>query len=68
MMMKKKAMMMKKKASEDELTEALENAEVAEEADLSVGSDETEDEMTSTRAALIDFVYNRLGKTLDKGE
>ena len=64
----KKDMMMKKKASTDELTEALENAEVAEEADLSVGSDETEDEMTSTRAALIDFVYNRLGKTLDKGE
>lgn len=69
--MKKKeemAMMMKKKASENELSEALENVEVAEEADLSVGSDETEDEMASTRAALVDFVYNRLGKTLDKGE
>ena len=63
----KKDMMAKKKASED-LTEALENVEVTEEANLTVGSDESEDEMTSTRAALIDFVYNRLGKTLDKGE
>ena len=63
----KKDMMEKKKASED-LTEALENVEVTEEANLTVGSDESEDEMTSTRAALIDFVYNRLGKTLDKGE
>jgi hypothetical protein len=62
------AMMMKKKASEEELTEALENVEVTEEANLTVGSDESEDAMTSTRAALIDFVYNRLGKTLDKGE
>lgn len=60
---------MKKKASEEEeLSEALENVEVAEEADITVGSDESEDEMESTRAALIDFVYNRLGKTLDKGE
>jgi len=71
-MMKKEeeeAMMMKKKmASEEELTEALENAEVAEDTELTVGSDESEDEMASTRAALIDFVYNRLGKTLDKGE
>lgn len=69
-MMKKEeeAMMMKKKASEDELSEALENAEVAEETDITVGSEEPEDEMSTTRAALIDFVYNRLGKTLNKGE
>lgn len=64
----KKEMMMKKKASEEDLSEALENVEVAEEATITVGSDESEDSMESTRAALIDFVYNRLGKTLDKGE
>ena len=62
------AMRMNKKASQEELTEALENVEVAEEANVTVGSDESEDTMTSTRAALVDFVYNRLGKTLDKGE
>jgi hypothetical protein len=60
--------LMKKMKGSEELTEALENAEVAEDTDLTVGSDESEDEMVSTRAALIDFVYNRLGKTLDKGE
>ena len=66
----KKEMMMKKKASEEEdLAEALENVEVAEEVVPAVGSDESEEEMGSTRAALINFVYNRLGKTLDnKGE
>lgn len=64
----KKEMMKKKASEEEELSEALENVEVAEEADITVGSDESEDEMESTRAALIDFVYNRLGKTLDKGE
>lgn len=65
---KKAKEMMKKKASEEELSEALENVEVAEEADITVGSDESEDEMVGTRAALVDFVYNRLGKTLNKGE
>lgn len=66
---KEEEAMMKKKASEEEeLSEALENVEVAEEADITVGSDESEDTMESTRAALVDFVYNRLGKTLDKGE
>lgn len=62
-----KAMMPKKKASED-LSSALENVEVANEPVLTVASDSVEDEMNTTRAALIDFVYNRLGKTLDKGE
>jgi chemotaxis protein histidine kinase CheA len=69
--MKKKdeeeAMMMKKKASEN-LSEALENVQSNEEVDLSVGSDDTEEELNNTRAALVDFVYNRLGKTLNKGE
>jgi hypothetical protein len=58
---------MKKKASED-LSEALENVQSNEEVDLSVGSDDTEEELNTTRAALVDFVYNRLGKTLNKGE
>ena len=61
------AMTMKKKASED-LSEALENVQSNEEVDLSVGSDDTEEELNTTRAALVDFVYNRLGKTLNKGE
>ena len=60
------AMMMKKKASED-LSEVLENAEASEDADLSVGSDSSEeDDSDSTTAALIEFVYSRLGKTLNK--
>ena len=57
----------KKKASED-ISEALETAELDEEAiSLSVGSNE-ETQVESTRAALIDFVYSRLGKKFNKGE
>lgn len=60
------AMMMKKKASED-LSEVLENVEASEDADLSVGSDSSEeDDSDSTTAALVEFVYSRLGKTLNK--
>jgi hypothetical protein len=70
MMMKKKeeeAMMMKKKmASESEdISEALETAEPSEEVDLTVASEEV-NELENTRAALVDFVYNRLGKTPNK--
>lgn len=50
--------------SEDETSEAsaiLDTVEVAEEVSLAVGGEE-ESEAHNTRAALIDFVYSRLGK------
>jgi hypothetical protein len=65
--MEEEAMMMKKKASE-ETADVLETAETEETIDLSVGSEETVSEAENTRAALVDFVYNRLGKKLNKGE
>lgn len=67
--MKKKdeeAMMKKKMASED-ISDVLETAEPSEEVDLSVASEEV-NELENTRAALVNFVCNRLGKTLNKGE
>lgn len=68
--MKKKdeeAMMKKKMASKSEdLSEVLDTAEPSKEVDLSVASEE--DELENTRAALVNFVCNRLGKTLNKGE
>jgi hypothetical protein len=73
MMMKKEdkkedAMKMKKMASEEAAAdvEILEQAEAEEEVDLSVGAEEDNSEAENTRAALLDFVYNRLGK--NKGE
>lgn len=71
--MKKKeeeeAMMKKMKAEEvEDVSEALETAEPETNVDLSVGSDANDGELENTRAALVDFVYNRLGKTLNKGE
>jgi len=68
--MEEEAMMMKKKASEDNSfeSEVLETAETEETIDLSVGNEETASEVENTRAALVDFVYNRLGKKLNKGE
>jgi len=68
-----------KKKEEEKKTEAeveeteevdasvLEDVELADDADLSVGS-EVSEEVENTRAALVDFVYNRLGKTNQKGE
>jgi ribosomal protein S25 len=53
--------------SEEVDASVLEDVELAEEADLSVGS-EVSEEVENTRAALVDFVYNRLGKTNQKGE
>ena len=48
--------------------EVLENVEVEEGVDLSVGS-EDDSEVDSTRASLVDFVYSRLGKQQsNKGE
>jgi hypothetical protein len=54
----------------EDVSLALENVETNDqEIDLSIGS-ETESEMQNTRAALVDFVCNRLGKKLNnnKGE
>ena len=52
----------KKKASENSADPAvLDTVEVVEDVNLSVGG-EVESEITSTRAALVDFVYSRLGR------
>ena len=53
--------------SEEVDASALDDVELEEDADLSVGS-EVSEEVENTRAALVEFVYNRLGKTNTKGE
>lgn len=60
-----KDMKEKKKASEAEAADPsiLETAEVEEEVNLGVGG-EAESSVENTRAALVEFVYSRLGKTL----
>ena len=61
--------LMKQQASEEGIENVLETAETEEAVALSVGSEESaNNEVETTRAALIDFVYNRLGKKLNKGE
>lgn len=50
-----------------DIAEALENVETTEESVPAVGGSDIS-EVESTRAALVDFVYNRLGKNLNKGE
>lgn len=63
------AMMMKKASEASVDSNALENVETEEATvDLSVGTDSAVSEVENTRAALVDFVYNRLGKKLNKGE
>lgn len=58
----------KKKASEEIADESvLETAEPEQTVELGVGG-EAETEVSNTRAALVDFVCSRLGKTLNKGE
>jgi hypothetical protein len=58
----------KKKASEEIADESvLETAEPEQTVELGVGG-EPETEVSNTRAALVDFVCSRLGKTLNKGE
>jgi hypothetical protein len=57
----------KEEASQEVDASVLENVEVEQEIDLSVGGNAST-EIESTRAALVDFVYNRLGKKLNKGE
>jgi hypothetical protein len=68
--MEEEAVMMKKRASEETVadSEVLETAETEETIDLSVGNENAVSEVENTRAALVDFVYNRLGKKLNKGE
>lgn len=65
--MNKALMMRKPMANENEAEEALDNIEAETELDLSAGSDSSET-VNTTRAALVDFVCARLGKTLNKGE
>jgi hypothetical protein len=61
----KEEMKDKKKASEAEAADPaiLETAEVEEEVNLGVGG-EVDSSAENTRAALVEFVYSRLGKTL----
>jgi hypothetical protein len=65
--MEEEAAVMKKRASEEE-SQVLETAETEDTVNLSVGSESEVSEVENTRAALVDFVYNRLGKKLNKGE
>jgi hypothetical protein len=60
----------KVESSQNQDESVLENAEVNNDLNLSVGSDSTnvEDEINSTRAALVDYVCSRLGTKLNKGE
>jgi hypothetical protein len=74
-MSKNKMVEDKEEEEEDEESDAssktdssvLDNVEVDQNIDLSVGGDAGE-EIENTRAALVDFVYHRLGKKLNKGE
>ena len=69
----KEALEKKKKEEEskaedfDTAEEILEEVEETEALDLTVGG-EDDSEMNTTSAALIEFVYSRLGKKLNKGE
>jgi hypothetical protein len=49
-----------------DITEILENVEETTDISITVGGEE--DHVENTRAALVDFVYARLGKKLNKGE
>jgi hypothetical protein len=58
-----------KKAQSSDVEQVLDNAEPVEgDLDLSVGGDSNTTEVHTTRAALVDFVCNRLGTKLNKGE
>jgi hypothetical protein len=71
-MKKEDAMKMKMKAEEvaeaEEIVEPkvsasdLENVETETNIELTVGSDSSEEEENTTRAALVEFVYSKLGK------
>jgi hypothetical protein len=53
--------------AEADITEVLENVETTSEVAITVGG-EDDSAVENTRAALVDFVYARLGKKLNKGE
>ena len=53
--------------SNNDMTEVLENVEETATVDITVGG-EDDSLVENTRAALVDFVYARLGKKLNKGE
>lgn len=53
--------------SNNDITEVLENVEETATVDITVGG-EDDSLVENTRAALVDFVYARLGKKLNKGE
>ena len=58
-----------KAEEQSDVSEVLETAEATESIDLSVGEDSEEPAVENTRAALVDFVYSRLGKkSTNKGE
>ncbi len=63
-------MLAKKKASEATTIDetVLDSVETEETVDLSVGGQDADNTIESTRSALVEFVYSRLGKTLNKGE
>ena len=67
---KKKKDKMKASDDTDPVDETvLETVEETEEVDLGVGDNEENNSSAEiTRAALIEFVYDRLGKKLNKGE
>jgi len=67
-MKKDKEKMAKIKEEKTVITEAWENVEETEEIVPVVANQEEDDSVQNTRAALVDFVYNRLGKKLNKGE
>jgi hypothetical protein len=58
----------KKTETKADIAEVLDNVEPENNVDLSVGSESEVDSVNVTRAALVDFVCARLGKTLNKGE
>jgi hypothetical protein len=65
----KKKDKMKASESTDPVDETvLENVDEPQGVDLGVGETEENSSEDTTRAALIEFVYNRLGKQLNKGE
>lgn len=67
-MMKEEEMKKASKSADETVADILDQAEPENSIDLSVGSETVVSEVENTRAALVDFVYNRLGKKLNKGE
>ena len=64
---KKKDKKAKADTTEEDIVEVLENVEATTDVVLSVGGEDSS-VVENTRAALVEFVYARLGKNLNKGE